>query len=99
MDLLGYLRQEAGHQKAARGEGAHGAKRRNAQALLLARLPSSLKQSEAASLSWALLLDCVNHRYCGGDRNRHSGRKPWTIIATVCLMKTSSEGPIGLPRK
>ncbi len=46
MDLLGYLRQEAGNQKAARREGAHGTERRNAQALLLARLPSSLKQSE-----------------------------------------------------
>jgi hypothetical protein len=43
MDLLGYFRQETGNQKAAHRENAHGAERRNAPALLLARLPSSLK--------------------------------------------------------
>jgi hypothetical protein len=40
MDLLGYLREEAGNQKATCREGVHGTERRHAQALLLARLPS-----------------------------------------------------------
>jgi hypothetical protein len=47
MDLLGHLREEAGNQNAACREGVLGAERRNAQALLLARLPSSLMQSAA----------------------------------------------------
>jgi hypothetical protein len=40
MDLLGYLGEDGGDAKAACGEGVHGVERRNAQALLLARLPS-----------------------------------------------------------
>jgi hypothetical protein len=40
MDLLGYLSQDGGDAKAACGEGVLGAERRNAQALLLAGLPS-----------------------------------------------------------
>jgi len=50
MDLLGYFRQEAGNQKTARREGVLGAKRGHAPALLLARLPSSLKRSEMVLL-------------------------------------------------
>jgi hypothetical protein len=45
MDLLGHLRQETGDQEAACREGVLGVERRNAQALLLARLPASVKQS------------------------------------------------------
>ena len=40
MDLLGDVREEAGNQAAARGEGLFGAERRNAQALLLAGVPA-----------------------------------------------------------
>ena len=45
MDLLDYLREEAGNKKAARREGVHGVKRRNAPTLLLARLPSPLTKA------------------------------------------------------
>jgi hypothetical protein len=47
MDLLDHLRQEAGDQKTACREGVLATEGRVAQALLLARLPSSLKQSTA----------------------------------------------------
>jgi hypothetical protein len=57
MDLLGHLREEAGNEEAACRKGLHGAERRNAQALLLARLPSPLKDLEAAlRTALALLL-------------------------------------------
>jgi hypothetical protein len=46
MDLLGYLREEAGDQDTAYRQGVLGAERRNAEALLLARLPSPLMESE-----------------------------------------------------
>ena len=49
MDLLGHVSQAAGNQKTACREGVLGIEGRNAQALLLARLPSSLKRSQAAS--------------------------------------------------
>ena len=50
MDLLGYLRKEAGNQNAPCREGVHGAKGRNAQALLLARLPSPLDQNQSCRI-------------------------------------------------
>lgn len=43
VDLLGYLRQEAGNPKGPRGAGTHAPQRRTAPALLLARLSSPLK--------------------------------------------------------
>jgi hypothetical protein len=42
MDLLGYLCQKAGNQKATRREGALGTHRRDAPTLLLAWLSASL---------------------------------------------------------
>jgi hypothetical protein len=48
MDLLGDLCEEAGNQEATCREDMRGAEGRDAQALLLARLPSSLKHSKAA---------------------------------------------------
>jgi hypothetical protein len=48
MDLLGYLREEAGNQDAAYRQGVLGAERRHAQAVLLARLPSPLMESETS---------------------------------------------------
>jgi hypothetical protein len=46
VDLLGYLREESGDPKAARGAGADGTERRNAPAVLLAWLSSPMKQEK-----------------------------------------------------
>jgi hypothetical protein len=48
VDLLGHIREEAGNQAAACRAGLLGAEGGDAQALLLAGLPSSLMQREAA---------------------------------------------------
>jgi hypothetical protein len=46
--MLDDLGEEAGDQEAACRAGVLGAERRHAQALLLARMPASLKKPEAA---------------------------------------------------
>jgi len=50
VDLLDDLREETGDQKAARRKGLQRTQRRNAQALLLARLPPSIALPEAVKI-------------------------------------------------
>src|SRR5579875_1409280 len=61
MDLLGYLGQEAGNQNEAHRESMLGTQRRDAQALLLAGLSSSLNRPGALSL--CVRYDC--RQLCG----------------------------------
>ena len=49
MDLLGYIRQEAGDEKMSYSASTHGANRGKAATLLLARLPSPLKQAKVSA--------------------------------------------------
>jgi hypothetical protein len=50
VDLLDYVRQEAGDEKTAYPAGTHGAYGRKAPAMLLARLPASLAEYCKASV-------------------------------------------------